>query len=277
MPDAMSALKARLLIYLSEMEQPDCTVTHLADLFCVAKSTVSRAADWCERNDMLKRGSDRKIHLTAHGIQLAHLYKQRRENFLKWLVSEGVSLKSAERDSLQFALACSEESAALMQKFAQMQHIRECFAGKTHLGGREFCTALQDGHYPIPFVFYRCACQDEYCICPSMANEGFEHPGELNIRNGNGLIVLKAKPVEQLSLLGGLKVQGILHNLKYQDGRHFKEAGKDGTFFSFPASALRFLHVGAESFFQGSAILKMSCSAGLVHMPESTAIFTMFL
>lgn len=276
MPEEMSSLKAKLLIYLLGAEGRSCTITHLATVFCVAKSTVSRSAEWCRNQNIIERNEDRSIALTTYGRQLAKLYLHRRNICREFLLAEGVPQKSAEQDAIHFAVAGSEDSLSVLERFAEMHRIKQSLGNQLCLSGREFCEVLQDGSYPFSFLFYRCKCREQCAISPSMANKGFVHPGELVVKNKNGLIILKAKPIEHVSALSGFKVQGILQNLQYKEGGRFKEAGKEADTFYFPASGVEFLNVGAGRLFQGSTILKMSCSAGVIHMPESTAIFTMF-
>ncbi len=276
MPEKMTVLKARMLIRLLEMEEPQCMVTQLAETFCVAKSTISRTADWCEENNMIKRGEGRSLSLTAHGKQLAETYRQKREAVLSWLLSEGVSGKSAEHDAMLFALSGSSESALLFAKLEEMRRLRERFRNRIILSGKEFCEALKDGSYSVPVIFYKISGSETQCLSLSMANEGFEHPGELVVKNGKGLIVLKAKAIEKTSILGGIKVKGTLQTLKYKEGSGFREAGKEGDTFYLPASSLSFLNINAKHVVQGCVELKMSCSVGKLHMPESSAIFTIF-
>ena len=72
-------------------------------------------------------------------------------------------------------------------------------------------------------------------------------------------------------------VAGILDSLRYYDDNKLRDAGKEGNRFFFPLDAVEFLNVPGVRHIQGSAVLRMSCSSGGRHMPESDAIFTMFI
>jgi len=276
MPEGMSALKARILICLMGMMGRSSTVTHLASILNVAKSTVSRAVDWCEKYSMLERDEGRKIYLTAYGLQLANEYERRLETSRDWLVSEGVLNQTAEADAMTLSMDVSEQTVAVIEKTMRHRVIKQRLGDELQFSGRRFCEALEDGTYPIAFVFYRCGCKDGCNISPSMANEGFENPGQLIVKNKSGVVILKAKPLEHVSTQRAFKISGILQTMKYLDGGRFKDAGKEGNNFYFPAAVLDFLNVSSSNFVEGSAILKVTCSAGQLHMPESKTIFTMF-
>lgn len=276
MPEGLSVLKVRILMCLMGMMDQSSSVTHLASIMNVAKSTVSRAVDWCEKYGVLERAGERKISLTAQGLRLAEEYERRLVMSREWLASEGVVKQTAEADAIKLSMEVSDETVAVIEKTMRQRMLKQRLGNEIQFSGRTFCEALEDGTYPIAFVFYRCGCKDGCTISPSMANEGFENPGQLIVKNKSGVIVLKAKSLEHISTQGPFKISGILQTMKYQDGGRFKDAGKEGNNFYFPASVLEFLNVGSSSFLQGSAILKVTCSAGHLHMPESKTIFTMF-
>ena len=276
MPERISELKVRILICLLGMMGRSSSVTHLASILNVTKSTISRSVSWCEKYGMLERVEQREIYLTAYGRQIAEEYGRRLEMFSDWLVMEGVPAQKADADAMKLSMAASEETEAVIEKTVRRMRIKQRLGNKLQFSGRAFCEALDDGTYPVAFVFYRCNCRDGCTVAPSMANEGFEHPGQLVVKNRNGVIVLKAKTIEHMSSQGAFKIGGTLQTMKYQENGRFKDAGKEGKNFYFPASVLDFLNVDSSSFMQGSAILKMMCSTGKLHMPESKTVFTMF-
>jgi len=57
------------------------------------------------------------------------------------------------------------------------------------------------------------------------------------------------------------------------------DAERNGDTVCFPAECLQFLNIGSgvDQILHGSVCLKMKCSVGLMHMPESTAIFTVLI
>ena len=59
----------------------------------------------------------------------------------------------------------------------------------------------------------------------------------------------------------------------------FRDGGIDGRYVYFPVTALNFIAMGKgrDTLLHGSVCLRMQCSVGDMHMPESMAIFTMFI
>lgn len=276
MPEGISELKVRILMCLLGMMGRSSSVTHLASILNVTKSAISRSVSWCEKYGMVERVEQRKIYLTIYGRQIAEEYGRRLEMSRDWLVLEGVPSQTAEADAMKLSMEASEETVMVIEKTVRHRRIKQRIGNQLQFSGRIFCEALDDGTYPIAFIFYRCGCKDGCTVSPSMANKGFDHPGQLIIKNKSGVIVLKAKPLEHVSKKGPLIISGILQTMKYQDGGQLKDAGKQGDNFYFPASILEFLNVDSSNFLQGSTILKVTCSAGQIHMPESKTIFTMF-
>lgn len=109
-----------------------------------------------------------------------------------------------------------------------------------------------------------------------MANDGFEHPCRLIIRRGVGIIRLKAVSVTHPSAADGKKRCAKINSLKYADSDRFCDAERSGDFWQFPAEVLHFVNAGSETggVFHGSVCLRMTNAMGKMHMPESTAIFT---
>ena len=112
-----------------------------------------------------------------------------------------------------------------------------------------------------------------------MANRGFENPCELIVKDHEGLIYLAVKTVSAESMSSGKKMEGRVNKMQYLYDGEFRDGGIDGRYVYFPVTALNFIAMGKgrDTLLHGSACLRMQCSVGDMHMPESTAIFTMFI
>jgi Mn-dependent DtxR family transcriptional regulator len=272
----LGSLKARILINLLHVHPNSYGITHLADVLFVAKSSVSRAVDWFVSSGFVERVQGRKIKLTEAGLTWATKLNQRRDQAKIWLENSGVPQRDAEDDALVVATSFSKSSIDVIERAVCVARLTQKFATRKSVNGTEFCSALQDGEHPFSCTFYRCQYAAGIGIEPSMANDGIEQQGTLAIKNGKGSVVLTAKPLDHVSALGGMIVHGSISGMQYFDGRKFKATGKEGNIFRFPAETLTFFVVGGGRFFQGSTILKMSCSVGANHMPDSEAILTLF-
>ena len=112
-----------------------------------------------------------------------------------------------------------------------------------------------------------------------MANEGFEHPCTLYVKDGVGTVRLRSVSLSAKSRLSGNLISGTVKNIRYFDSGRFVSAESNGGIFSFPADALQFVGVGSGvgQILHGSLCLQMECSAGPIHMPASEAIFTILI
>ena len=112
-----------------------------------------------------------------------------------------------------------------------------------------------------------------------MANAGFDHLCELVVRDGVGMIHMRARTMSANSRKSGMLMQGKVQTVKYNYNNSFIDAEKNGDAICFPAECLNFLNIGSgvDQILHGSVCLKMKCSVGIIHMPESVAIFTILI
>ena len=94
-----------------------------------------------------------------------------------------------------------------------------------------------------------------------------------------GLVYLAVKTVSAESMSSGKKMEGRVNKMQYLYDGEFRDGGIDGRYVYFPVTALNFIAMGKgrDTLLHGSVCLRMQCSVGDMHMPESTAIFTMFI
>lgn len=128
---------------------------------------------------------------------------------------------------------------------------------------------LGDGEYPFAFTVYK---KDRVEI--SMANEGFYHPGILEIKSGYGQLIFKLKEVEHVSLTGKMILKGKLEALKYEIENQFISSRFLRDNFILPISKLRFFYSKEERILQTSIKIRVKADVGIIHMPESEAILT---
>lgn len=136
---------------------------------------------------------------------------------------------------------------------------------------------LEQYSYFFPFIIYREHIKNYNNV--SMGNKGFEHPCELIVKDHEGMICLTAKTVSAESMSGGRKMDGRIQKMQYLYDGKYRDSGMDGRYVYFPVTALNFISMGKgrDTLLHGSVCLKMQCSVGDMHMPESTAVFTMFI
>ena len=196
---------------------------------------------------------------------------------LNHLLYEGLDIDSALHDAYAWALMSSDEGMALIRSSEQRYRAKYELRRQSEFGGAELCRRLGDGEYRFPFLIYR-----EYVSGGtnlSMANEAFLHPCTLAVANGVGVVRLHPVDLSARSQMTGREMNGRVRRLMYLDGSTFAPAYDDGRAISFPARTLHFLNIGSGvgQILHGSVCLRMQCSVGTKHMPESTAIFTILI
>ncbi len=276
MSDSPDILRMRVLLCFFKKEE-NRTVMGISRTLKEAKQNVSRAMIALEKEGLLDRSNPRMPHLTNLGEKRAKYYAERMEITLNHLLYEGVDIENAKSDAFQWALYCSDKTMETIRATEERYRVKYELREQKQFSGRQLCRLMKDGSYQFPFLIYREQVKSGSNI--SMANEGFEHPCTLYVDGGEGWIQLRAQPVSAKSASNGKLLRGRANSMQYFDSGRFIDAEISGNVFSFPAESLQFVNmgVGAGQILHGSCPVKMECSVGQIHMPESTAIFTILI
>lgn len=277
MPESLDILKLRVLLCFLNEDPKTCTVTGLAGVLGEGKQKVSRMLMALERKGLLDRSDPRRPCLTEAGRARAAYYEERTNVVLNHLLYEGLDIDNALHDAYAWALMSSDEGMALIRSSEQRYRAKYELRRQNAFDGAELCRRLGDGEYRFPFLIYK-----EYVSGGtnlSMSNEGFTHPCTLAVSGGVGMVCLRPVDLSARSQMTGREMNGRVRRLMYLDGDTFAPAYDDGSMISFPARTLHFLNIGSGmgQILHGSVCLRMQCSVGTKHMPESTAIFTILI
>ena len=278
MPESLEILKMRALICFLNEDPALCTVTGLADILGEGKQKISRLLMSLEKEGLLDRSDLRRPRLTQAGREQAAYYEKRTNIVLNHLLYEGLDLNDAEHDAYAWARFSSERGIEIIKSFEQRYRAKYELRRRKEFGGEELCRHLADGEYSFPFLIYRETVRGGTNL--SMANEGFRHPCVLRVADGRGQIVLQPVDLSAKSPLTGRKMNGRVRKLTIlQPDGVFMRAEEDGANLAFSADVLHFLNIGAGmgQILHGSVCMRMQCSVGTMHMPESTAIFTIMI
>jgi Mn-dependent DtxR family transcriptional regulator len=270
-------LKLRILLCFQNEISSVCTVTGLSKMLGEGKQKISRELIAMEKEGLLDRTDNRRPVLTEAGRKMASYYEERTNTILNHLLYEGLDIDNAEHDSYIWALFSSEAGYEIIKNSEQRYHAKYSLRKRRSFNGEVLCSYLKDGEYRFPFLIYR-----EHMVNGknlSMANEGFEHPCSLVIKDGKGIIRLKPLEISHESLSTGMMMNGKVRNLQYRDRDNFKPAQEDGEYLCIPVDAVSFLNIGSGigQILHGSVWIKMRCSVGTKHMPESEAVFTLII
>ena len=275
--DSQEILKLRVLLSFLNEEESLCTVTGLSDILGEGKQKISRMLIAMEKDGLIDRSDSRRPHLTETGRQKAEFYSERTNVVLNHLLYEGLDITIAEHDAYAWALYSSDETMSLIRSQERRYKAKYELRKTETFDGTELCAHLGDGEYQFPFLIYRESVRDGSNL--SMANAGFEHPCTLSVKDGKGTICLHPLNISAKSFITRKEMNGRVRKLKYLSNDTFIPATDDGECITFPADVLKFINIGSGmgQILHGSVCLKMQCSVGTVHMPESTAIFTIMI
>lgn len=278
MSETLTLLQIQLLLYYLGAEPSKRTVTDSAKNLGITKWAVTRAMDAMEKQDIVERLENRKTVLTMTGKKLAEKYQNQMKVLEQYMQYQDIPPAKI-RDNALRALAAgfSDEFLERLAEQEGRMRLKELFTGRQSFSGREICDHLKDGSYFFPFIIYREHIKNYNNV--SMGNKGFEHPCELIVKDHEGMICLTAKTVSAESMSGGRKMDGRIQKMQYLYDGKYRDSGMDGRYVYFPVTALNFISMGKgrDTLLHGSVCLKMQCSVGDMHMPESTAVFTMFI
>lgn len=278
MPETLTPFQIQLLLYYLEAEPKKRTVTDSARILGTTKWAVTRALDALEKQDVVERQENRKTVLTASGKKLAEKCRGQMKILEQYMQYQDIPPAQIKENALRaLSAGFSDEFMDRLAEQEGRMRLKEIFAGRRDFHGGDICNYLKDGSYYFPFIIYREQIKNHNNL--SMANKGFENPCELIVKDHEGLIYLAVKTVSAESMSSGKKMEGRVNKMQYLYDGEFRDGGIDGRYVYFPVTALNFIAMGKgrDTLLHGSVCLKMQCSVGDMHMPESTAIFTMFI
>lgn len=192
---------------------------------------------------------------------------------------EGMDSDNAQLNALRIVMYCND---AYFEKYddpmTETIRIKQLMSDKQRFSGSELAERMQTGSYAFPFVIYREHVKGHGNI--SMANRGFENPCEIVIGETGAYVMLRIREMEAHSGTTGKLLSGRVMKLAYFDGRNYVKAYDGGMYVNIPLSAFSFENMARGDNFNnvlhGSVELKVQCSVGTLHMPESLCILTLF-
>lgn len=277
MNESADLLRLRVLLCFLRSTPENCNVTGISRTLREEKYTISRMMAHLERDGLVDRTDNRRPILTEAGLALAERYAERSEIAINHLLYEGVDMENAIRDASYWALYCSDKLMEIVRESDERCRVKHELKDMKSFNGAELCKRLKDGAYQFPFIINREQVKNHSNL--SMANEGFAHPCTLLVKNGKGWIQLRAVPITAKSGSSGEVMQGRVHMVEYFDVGRYVSAALRGNVISIPAEVLNFVNIGegVGQVLHGSVPLRMNCSVGTLHMPESQAIFTILI
>lgn len=275
MIDDSGILKIQVMTALYDNADSEKNVSSIARVLNEKNYKISRVLSALEQEELVDKKVERHPRLTVKGIKLIEECKYKTDIFVNHLLYEGVSEENAKKDAIKWALNTSDETMKVLDEANERYRIKNELRGECAFSGNILCKLMRDGDYKFSYVFYRMCSEDGNVF--SMANNGFENPCILSVKNKKGTIRLKIKRVSANSAVNGHMMIGEVSRVMYFDGIAYKEAVREGNEILIPANTIQFVNsgTGIGQFMNGTINMKMQCSVGNMHMPESVALFSM--
>ena len=263
--------KLAYLLFLYKQKETNCTVTRLAEEFGVSKSTFSRVLKiFYHENLIIQKG---KGILSTKGEKLAKNYFKDIAEIKLWLKNiSNLSDEEAYQEALTLVLVLSNKTRYNLISDLYKKKLFEKIDKIKSISGDMLTVNLEDGKYQFAFTIYKL---NKLEI--SMANDGFVHPGILEINNGKGNLILFPKEIEHESLLGNIILKGQVDSLKYMLDQEFISSQNIKNSYIIPIDRLKFHYCKEERILQTSIKIKVRANVGIIHMPESCAVLNIIL
>lgn len=130
---------------------------------------------------------------------------------------------------------------------------------------------LQYGECDVQFSFHRVGNGKCRHAELSMANRGFEKPGKLIQRDGKSWLQLKLCEMKAKSRINDEEMSGHVSGLRYLDKGNLKELQIEENMVRIPLEICQF-HREKSGRLEGTLAVTATCTVGMTHMPESTAL-----
>ena len=263
--------KLAYLLFLYKQKETNCTVTRLAEEFGVSKSTFSRVLNiFYHENLIIQKG---KGILSTKGEKLAKNYFKDIAEIKLWLKNiSNLSDEEAYQEALTLVLVLPNKTRYNLISDLYKKKLFEKIDKIKSISGDMLTVNLEDGKYQFAFTIYKL---NKLEI--SMANDGFVHPGILEINNGKGNLILFPKEIEHESLLGNIILKGQVESLKYMLDQEFISSQNIKNSYIIPIDRLKFHYCKEERILQTSIKIKVRANVGIIHMPESCAVLNIIL
>lgn len=241
----------------------------------VNRSTVYRMVERYVQAGIL----DKEYRLTEYGMDWLAKRKIQQARLEGWMERCQVKKENVRANTTVMLDNCTPDLLAYISntglmcrgcEYHPIANVHNWFS----VGGKDFKDKLgrgiPDGSYPIPFTFFKDNKQELLEL--SMASRGFEHPAILELKDGEGCVLLKVRAMSQQSA-SGKWYTGEAVTVKYRKVNEWVEAESRAHTVRLPMSAFWLAYDGKDfTCLRGMASIKMACSAGPDAMGESEAL-----
>lgn len=258
-------LQLKYLQGLSRVEKKRGAQGSIAEYYNVNRSTVNRFFKNCIERGILTEA----LEFTVEGQEWLDRYVRLYENLQKYL--EEIGARPEEIEETIDVMVEDIDIHMLELMINAHAEKKSVYKRKENELDQEIQNNLQKcERHPVVFRLYRMNKKPGQSR-DSMAMRGFEETAEIVQDQGESYLELKVKDMSAHSRVSGETMVGKLKTLKYEHDEVLETADIVNNIVRIPMEACK-IHKWTGVGTMGVVPVTVTCSVGLVHMPESTAL-----
>ena len=258
-------LQLKYLQGLSRVEKKRGAQGSIAEYYNVNRSTVNRFFKNCIERGILTEA----LEFTVEGQEWLDRYVKLYENLQKYL--EEIGARPEEIEETIDVMVEDIDIHMLELMINAHAEKKSVYKRKENELDQEIQNNLQKcERHPVVFRLYRMNKKPGQSR-DSMAMRGFEETAEIVQDKGESYLELKVKDMSAHSRVSGETMVGKLKTLKYEHDEVLETADIVNNIVRIPMEACK-IHKWTGVGTMGVVPVTVTCSVGLVHMPESTAL-----
>lgn len=258
-------LQLKYLQGLSRVEKKRGAQGSIAEYYNVNRSTVNRFFKNCIERGILTE----ELEFTVEGQEWLDRYVRLYENLQKYL--EEIGARPEEIEETIDVMVEDIDIHMLELMINAHAEKKSVYKRKENELDQEIQNNLQKcERHPVVFRLYRMNKKPGQSR-DSMAMRGFEETAEIVQDKGESYLELKVKDMSAHSRVSGETMVGKLKTLKYEHDEVLETADIVNNIVRIPMEACK-IHKWTGVGTMGVVPVTVTCSVGLVHMPESTAL-----
>lgn len=258
-------LQLKYLQGLSRVEKKRGAQGSIAEYYNVNRSTVNRFFKNCIERGILTEA----LEFTVEGQEWLDRYVRLYENLQKYL--EEIGARPEEIEETIDVMVEDIDIHMLELMINAHAEKKSVYKRKENELDQEIQNNLQKcERHPVVFRLYRMNKKPGQSR-DSMAMRGFEETAEIVQDKGESYLELKVKDMLAHSRVSGETMVGKLKTLKYEHDEVLETVDIVNNIVRIPMEACK-IHKWTGVGTMGVVPVTVTCSVGLVHMPESTAL-----
>ena len=258
-------LQVKYLQGLSRVEKKRGAQGSIAEYYNVNRSTVNRFFKNCIERGILTEA----LEFTVEGQEWLDRYVRLYENLQKYL--EEIGARPEEIEETIDVMVEDIDIHMLELMINAHAEKKSVYKRKENELDQEIQNNLQKcERHPVVFRLYRMNKKPGQSR-DSMAMRGFEETAEIVQDKGESYLELKVKDMSAHSRVSGETMVGKLKTLKYEHDEVLETVDIVNNIVRIPMEACK-IHKWTGVGTMGVVPVTVTCSVGLVHMPESTAL-----